>query len=155
MDKQRRFKIDLHLMQEGSELLAKDIIKFYYHLKCTVFRLKPSCSNIISFWFNYENLPQFSSKSSAVDSFNLLQCWKLFNFSDSNFSTCAENLFSESLLNSSNLIFPSGTTSTRNYWIVAYAPEKNFCLFFLIQIIVLFLELGLQSSRQILAQKPF
>ena len=67
---------DLHLIRKGNELLAKEIINFYYHSKYTVAYSKPSYRDITSFSFNYADFPPPSSKISAVNYFNSLQSSK-------------------------------------------------------------------------------
>ena len=68
---------DLHLIRKGNELLAKEIIIFYYHSKCTVAYSKLSYRNITSFSFNYPDFPPLFSKSSTVNHFNFVQSPKL------------------------------------------------------------------------------
>ena len=62
--------ITLHLMQKGNELLAKEIIDFFYHMKYTVAYSKPSYGDITSFSFYCADFPPLSSQSSTVNSFN-------------------------------------------------------------------------------------
>ena len=88
----------LHLIRKGSELLAKDIIDFFYHSKYMLAYSKPSYRNIISFSFNFAPLP---SQDSTVNSFNSLQSSKLS--SSSNFST--QKSFAKSVLNSNHSRF--------------------------------------------------
>ena len=124
---------DLHLIRKGNELLAKEIINFYYHSKYTVAYSKPSYRDIISFSFNYADFPPLSSKSSTVNSFNSLQSSKLC--SNSNFST--QKSFAQSVLKSNHTLFPLETTSTQNPYLspsahkstVASAPVKKFSSF--------------------------
>ena len=64
---------DLHLIWKGNELLAKEIINFYYHSKYTVAYSKPSHRDITCFSFNYADFPPLSFRNSTVNSFNSLQ----------------------------------------------------------------------------------
>ena len=120
---------DLHLIRKGNELLAKEIINFYYHSKYTVAYSKPSYRDITSFSFNYTDFPPLSFKSSTANSFNSLQSSKLC--SNSNFST--QKSFAESVLKSNHILFPLEATSTQNSCFspsarkstVASAPVKN------------------------------
>ena len=101
---------DLHLIRKGKELLAKEIINFYYHLKYTVTYSKPSYRDITYFSLNYADFPPLSSKSSTVNSSNSLQSSKLS--SNFNFSTFTQKSFAESVLKSNHNLFPLGITST-------------------------------------------
>ena len=120
---------DLHLIWKGNELLAKEIINFYYHSKYTVAYSKPSHRDITSFSFNYTDFPPLSSKSSTVNSFNSLQSSKFC--SSSNFST--QKSFAESVLKSNHTLSLLETTSGQNSSFspsayksnVASAPVKN------------------------------
>ena len=124
---------DLHLIRKCNELLAKEIINFYYHSKYTVAYSKPSYRDITSFSFNYADFPPLSSKSSTSNSFNSLQSSKLC--SNSNFST--QKSFAESVLKSNHTLFSLETTSTQNTCFshiahkstVASAPVKNISSF--------------------------
>ena len=137
---------DLHLIRKGNELLAKEIIDFYYHSKYTVVYSKPSYRNITSFSFNYADFPPLCSKSSTVNSFNSLQSSKLC--SNSNFST--QNSFAESVTSIQNSCFsPSAHKST-----VASAPVKNVSSFSSNSDNSLGLEFVLQFATQILTQNP-
>ena len=91
-----------HLIRKGKELLAKEVINFYYHSKYLVAYSKPSYKDITSFLFSDADFPPVSSKSSTVNSFDSLQSSRLS--SNSNFSTFTQN----------NPLFPLGTTSTKN-----------------------------------------
>ena len=121
--------ITLHLMQKGNELLAKEIIDFFYHMKYTVAYSKPSYRDITSFSYNFADFPPLSSQSSTVNSFNSLQSSKLS--SNSNFST--QKSFAESVLKSNHSRFLLGKTSAQNSCFspsahkssVASAPVKN------------------------------
>ena len=103
---------ELRLIRKSNEIMAKEIINFYYHSKYTVAYSKPSYRDITSFSFNYADFPPLSSKSSAVKSFNSLQSSKLS--SNSNFSTFTQKSFAESVLRSNNFLFPLGATPTQN-----------------------------------------
>ena len=124
---------DLHLIRKGNELLAKEIINFYYNSKYTVGYSKPLYRDITSFSFNYADFPPLSSKISTVNSFNSLESSMLS--SNSNFST--QQSFAESVLKSNHTLFPLGTTSTLNSCFsskahkssVASAPVKNISSF--------------------------
>ena len=118
-----------HFIRKGNELLAKEIIDFFYHLKYTVAYSNPSYRDITSFSYNFADFPPLSSQSSTVNSFNSLQSSKLS--SNSNFST--QKLFTKSVLKSNHSGFLLGTTSTQNSCFspsthkssVAPAPVKN------------------------------
>ena len=60
---------DLHLIRKGNELLAKEMINFYYHSEHTVDFSKPSYRDITSFSFNYADFPLLSSINSAINFF--------------------------------------------------------------------------------------
>ena len=100
----------LHLIRKGSELLAKEIIDFFYHSKYMFAYSKPSYRNIISFSFNFTDFPPPPSQDSTVNSFNSLQSSKLS--SSSNFST--QKSFAKFVLKSNHSRFHIGTTSTQN-----------------------------------------
>ena len=118
LNKELFYDDDLHLIRKGNELLAKEIISFYYHSKYTVAYSKPSYRDITSFSFNYADFPPLSSKSYTVNSFNSLQSSKLC--SNSNFST--QKSFAESVLKSNHTLFPLETTSTQNS---CFPPSAN------------------------------
>ena len=117
--------------EKGNELLAKEIINFYYYSKYMVAHSKPSYKGITSFSFNYADFPFLSSKSSAFNSYHFLQSSKLSN--NSIFSNFAPNSFAESVLKYNHHLFPLETTSTQNSSflpsahkvIVGSAPVKN------------------------------
>ena len=119
---------DLHLFT-SNELLAKEIINFYYHSKYRVAYSKPSYRDITSFSFNDADFTPLSSKSPTVNSFNSPQSSKLS--SNSNFSI--QKSFAEYVLKSNRTLFLLGTTSTQNSCfspgahksIVVSAPVKN------------------------------
>ena len=120
---------ELHLSRKGNELLAKEIINFYYHSKYGLAYSKPSYMDITSFSFNYADFPPLSSKSATIYPFNSLKSSKLS--SNSNFS--AQTSFAESVLKSNHILFPLRTTSTQiscfspsaHKSSVASAPIKN------------------------------
>ena len=68
---------DLHFIWKGKELLAKEIIHFYYHLKQTVVYSKPSFRDIAYFSFNCADFPPISSKSFTVNSTFCLKVQKV------------------------------------------------------------------------------
>ena len=47
----------LHLLWKGNELLPKEFIDFYYHLKYTMAYSKPSYIDITFFSLNYPDFP--------------------------------------------------------------------------------------------------
>ena len=100
----------LHLVRKGNELLAKEIIDFFYHSKYMVAYSKSSYWDITSFSFNFTDFPHHPSQSSTVNSFNSLLSWK--RCSNSNLST--QKSFAESVLKSDHSRFLLGTTSTQN-----------------------------------------
>ena len=120
--------ITLHLIQKGNELLAKEIIDFFYHMKYTVAYSKPSYRDITSFSFNCADFPPLSSKAPLLI-LSTLQSLKLS--SNSKFST--QKSFAEFVLKSNHSRFLLGATSTQNSCFspsahkssVASAPVKN------------------------------
>ena len=144
----------LHLIRKDNELLAKEMIDFYYHSKYTVIYSKPSYRDITSFSFNFADFPPLSSKNSTVNSLNSLQSSKL----SSNYNFSTQKSFAESVLKSNHSLFPLGTTSTQNYYFspsahkssVASVPVRNVSYFSSNSNNSIFLELVLQSARQIL-----
>ena len=107
-------------------------------------------------WRDQVQIEPLPSKSSAVNSFNLLQSSKVS--SNSTFSTYPQRSFAESVLKSSNPLFPSGTifTEKRFYHLprksqVLYLFQYNIShLFHLIHIIDFFLQFVWQSTWKIL-----
>ena len=119
----------LQVIRKGSELLAKEIMDFFYQSKYTVAHSKPSYRDITSFSYNFEDFLPLSSQSSTVNSFNSLHSLKLS--SNSNCST--QKSFAESVLKSNHSSFLLGKTYTQNSCFspsahkssVTYAPVKN------------------------------